>query len=96
MNPRLPARGLSVSAALAAALLLSALPVSARDAQALPAVKLPSVSVTRVVTGEITETAIVSGTLVPRLEVLVPAEIDGYAIVELLAEEGDRVKEGQV
>lgn len=69
---------------------------AARDAQALPAIKLPSVSVTPVETSEIAETAIVSGTLVPKLEVLVPAEIDGYAIVELLADEGDTVREGQV
>lgn len=71
-------------------------PSIARDAQALPAVKLPTVSVTPVETSEIAETAIVSGSLVPRHEILVPAEIDGYAITELLADEGDSVREGQV
>ncbi len=34
--------------------------------------------------------------MVARDEVLVSPEVDGLAIVELLAEEGDRVKEGQV
>ena len=60
------------------------------------AVRAPSVSVATVGTATVTETALVTGTLVARDEVLVAAEVDGLAIVEILAEEGDRVAEGQV
>jgi RND family efflux transporter MFP subunit len=38
----------------------------------------------------------VTGSLAPREEVLVGPEIDGYRLTELLAEEGDYVKKGQV
>ncbi|MCK0197862.1 efflux RND transporter periplasmic adaptor subunit [Ancylobacter sp. 6x-1] len=38
----------------------------------------------------------VTGTLVPREEIQVGPEIDGYRVVEILAEEGDRVEKGQV
>ena len=37
-----------------------------------------------------------SGTLVARDEIMVAAEIEGLAIVEILVEEGDSVKQGQV
>lgn len=61
-----------------------------------PVVRAPSVTVATVETATVTETALVTGTLVARDEVLVSTEIDGLAIVEILAEEGDRVAEGQV
>ncbi len=38
----------------------------------------------------------VNGTLVPREEIMVGPEIDGYRVVEILVEEGDRVEKGQV
>lgn len=38
----------------------------------------------------------VTGTLVPREEIMVGPEIDGYRIVEIFAEEGDRVEKGEV
>lgn len=60
------------------------------------AAKLPVVSVVAAQTREITETAIVSGTLVPREEIMVATEIEGLAITEILVEEGDRVAKGQV
>jgi HlyD family secretion protein len=56
----------------------------------------PSVSVVSAVAGRIAETVVVTGTLVPRREILVAPEIDGLAIVEILAEEGDEVAAGQV
>ena len=56
----------------------------------------PVVTVARAVEREIVERAIVTGTLVPREEVLVAAEVEGLRIVEVLAEEGDVVKQGQV
>ena len=45
---------------------------------------------------EISEEVHVSGTLVPREEILVGPEIDGLAVTEILVEEGDRVQKGQV
>jgi HlyD family secretion protein len=56
----------------------------------------PVVTVARAVEREIVERAIVTGTLVPREEILVAAEVEGLRIVEVLAEEGDVVKQGQV
>jgi HlyD family secretion protein len=58
--------------------------------------KPPTITVVKAETGTIAETILVTGTLVARDEVLVHPEIDGLAIVELLAEEGDKVARGQV
>jgi HlyD family secretion protein len=44
----------------------------------------------------ITETLAVTGTLAAREEVVVGAEVDGLRIVEILADVGDRVEQGQV
>ncbi len=85
--------------ALIGAALLSVLPAAAQT-QAPPAGapshRPPSVSVVRVERGEIAASALVSGTIVAREEVLVTPEVDGLAIVELLVEEGDAVAKGQV
>ena len=54
------------------------------------------VSVVAVAPREIVEQAMISGTLVPRDEVLVAPEIDGLRITEVLVEEGDHVEKGQV
>jgi HlyD family secretion protein len=58
--------------------------------------RAPTVTVVRAVRREIAEEVHVSGTLVPREEVLVAPEIDGLAVTEILVEEGDRVEKGQV
>ena len=42
------------------------------------------------------DNVLVTGSLVPREEVLVGPEIDGYRLTELLSEEGDHVQKGQV
>ena len=55
-----------------------------------------AVTVAPAVRGEIVETALVVGTLAARNEVLVGPEIEGLRIVEILAEEGDRVEKGAV
>jgi RND family efflux transporter MFP subunit len=60
------------------------------------AAKPPSITVVSAAKGAITESVIVTGNLVPREEILVAAQIDGYAIDEILAEAGDRVEAGQV
>jgi HlyD family secretion protein len=56
----------------------------------------PSVTVAEAVAGTLTERVIVTGDLVPKEEIVVTPEIDGLATVEILAEEGDRVEQGQV
>ena len=55
----------------------------------------PAVTVVRAAKTVLTETVLVTGTLVPRLEVLVAPEVEGLRVIELLVEEGDRVTQGQ-
>jgi HlyD family secretion protein len=56
----------------------------------------PAVSVAKVGVGDFVETVMVSGSLVPRDEILVAPEIDGLRVLELNVDEGDRVKKGDV
>lgn len=65
-------------------------------APAGPAAAGLAVTVARVAVGEIVQSILVSGTMVARDEVLVVPEVDGLAITEILAEEGDEVAAGQV
>lgn len=58
--------------------------------------RAPAVTVVEAIRAPIRETVPVTGTFVARDEVLVAAEIDGLSIVEILAEEGDRVAVGAV
>lgn len=58
--------------------------------------KPPTVTVVAAGIEEMVATTLVSGTLVARDEVLVAPQIEGLVITELLAQEGDEVKEGQV
>ena len=55
----------------------------------------PAVTIVQAASREIVEQAVVTGTLVPRDEIMVAPEIEGYRITELLVEEGDRVERGQ-
>jgi HlyD family secretion protein len=59
-------------------------------------VEPPAVTVSPAVKREFVDRLFVSGTLVAREEAQVAARIDGLAIVELDAEDGDRVRQGQV
>ena len=72
----------------------SAHTASAAEPAPVAAPKPPSVSVATA-SGTLAETILLTGTLVARDEVMVGAEIDGLAITELLAEEGDTAR-GQV
>ena len=83
---------------LAGAILLAPVTAVAAEGQASQPVKAegPRVTVATVKSGELIDRAVVTGTLVPRDEILVGPEIDGFRIVELLAEESDRVAKGQV
>jgi len=86
-----------LNAMIALALLATPLPLQAQTAgQAAPAAAGPSVTVTQAQTTEIVQSVVVSGSVVARDEVLVAPEVDGLAIIELLAQEGDKVAEGQV
>jgi HlyD family secretion protein len=102
-NPAIVRRGVALAGILAVALSTTAVdPAMASQASAAPtpaatmANKLPVVSIVPARTREITETAIVSGTLVAREDIMVATEIEGLAITEILVEEGDRVAKGQV
>jgi HlyD family secretion protein len=75
---------------LALVMLAAAVPGAAAQTRA------PSVTVATAVRGDLRETVIATGSFVAREEVLVAPEIDGLSIVEILAEEGDRVAAGQV
>lgn len=55
-----------------------------------------AVTVARVGTAKFVETVLVTGSLVPREEILVGPEVEGLRIIEVLADEGDRVTKGQV
>ena len=86
-----------LNAMIALALLTMPLPLQAQTAgQAAPAATGPSVSVTQAQITEIVQSVVVSGSVVARDEILVAPEVDGLAIIELLAQEGDKVAEGQV
>lgn len=75
-------------------------PVAAVAADASPAIANPAggprVTVDTVRRRELIDRVIVTGTLVPRDEILVGPEVDGYRIIQILAEDGDRVAKGQV
>ena len=72
---------------------LAGLPGSLRAEAVLQA---PVVSAVEAAPRELVERAIVSGTLVPRDEILVTPELDGVRVTEVLVEEGDRVAKDQV
>jgi len=73
------------------------LPVTAGEAAVKPAEPIiPAVTVVKAKASAVTESVIVSGTFMPREEIMVAAEVDGLSIAEILAEEGDKVEKGQV
>ena len=83
-----------VPATLVLGLSLAAAPA---QAEALTKASLaPAVSVVEASRREIVESVVVTGTLVPRDEILVTPEIDGFRVTEILVEEGARVQRGQV
>jgi RND family efflux transporter MFP subunit len=55
-----------------------------------------AVTVVRVVPSHFTETVLATGSLVAREEILVGPEVEGLRITEVLADEGQRVKKGDV
>jgi len=84
---------------LALAVALAVAGVNGATAQTAPAATgplAPTVTVVNAEEREIVERAVVTGTLVPREEVLVAPEIEGPRITEVLVEEGAVVTQGQV
>jgi HlyD family secretion protein len=97
MFHRLPIPRLALLASVAALSLAGA----ARAAEPAPRtgvnmLAIPAVSLATASRRELTETLTVSGTLMPRDEVLIPAEVEGLRVTELNADEGDTVAAGQV
>lgn len=56
----------------------------------------PAVSVVKVKPADFAETVAVSGSLVPRDEILVAPEVEGLRVLDLKVDAGDRVKKGDV
>lgn len=85
-----------LTAMIALGLMAAPLPARAETARQQAAAAGPSVTVTQAQTTEIVQSVVVSGSIVARDEILVAPEVDGLSIVELLAQEGDKVARGQV
>lgn len=64
--------------------------------QTIQTVAPPSVSVSRVHQADFVERVLVTGSLVPREEVLVAPEVEGLRILEIRVEQGDTVKKGDI
>lgn len=56
----------------------------------------PAVTVVEAAEADFVETVLVTGSFVPREEILVAPEVDGLRVLELKAEEGDVVKKGDL
>ena len=82
--------------ATAALLLLFAAPPARAASGPDPGPRPPAVTVVKAGYGPIAEHIGLTGTLVPREEVLVSPQLGDVAIIQILAEEGDRVAAGQV
>ena len=93
MPARLFEFSLRLAAALTAALALS--PAQAAESKAAVTPVAATVTVSPARNSEIVEAVTVTGTLVPRQEILVGPEIEGLRILELFADEGDRVVANQ-
>lgn len=89
----------ALAAAMAFGLTLSLVAEPAPKADARPpAATVPSarVSVTRAIPQNFVETVLVTGSLVAREEILVGPEVEGLRVTDVLADEGMRVKKGDV
>jgi RND family efflux transporter MFP subunit len=75
-----------------------AAPIVARKAAdpRLKEVPPPAITVARAATERFTVSILVTGTLVPREEILVAPEVEGLRLLEVVAEEGMRVSKGDV
>jgi HlyD family secretion protein len=69
---------------------------TAETPDATAAANAPTISVMVAAKKKIAEELVVTGSFAAGANVLVSPLVNGYAVVEILAEEGDTVKEGQV
>jgi RND family efflux transporter MFP subunit len=90
--------GAALIAALAVAIPLQGyLPAARKAEEKQPQQPAPlAVTVSKVAPSAFVETVLVTGSLVPREEILVGPEIEGLRVLEVLVEEGQRVAKGQV
>ncbi|MBN9000325.1 MAG: efflux RND transporter periplasmic adaptor subunit, partial [Rhizobiales bacterium] len=89
----------ALAGSLAAGVLIAAGAGSAaHGAETAPpaAARPPAITVAPAARGEVVDTETVIGSLVPREEVLVGVDLDGFRLTEVDAEVGDRVAAGQV
>ncbi|MEX6508692.1 efflux RND transporter periplasmic adaptor subunit [Jiella sp. M17.18] len=97
MSVRPLALRLFAAAVAVSPLALRALPAAAETAApASVAPQPPSVTVVPAAVKELVSTITVTGSLTPRETVMVGADVDGLRVIQLLADEGDTVKAGQV
>lgn len=68
----------------------------AGQAAAKPEPPVPAVTVVQAAQSDFVETVLVTGSFVPREEILVAPEVDGLRVLELKVEEGDHVKKGDL
>ncbi|HEY8566314.1 MAG TPA: efflux RND transporter periplasmic adaptor subunit [Beijerinckiaceae bacterium] len=88
--------GLAVAAHIAGVLPAAAAGPAAKDQAPAAAPFAPTVTTVRADRRELVERLVVSGTVIAREEVMVVAEVDGLRVTEILVDEGDAVKRGQV
>jgi RND family efflux transporter MFP subunit len=97
MKKLLVVAALAIAGAGAAAVKMGYVPLPKKaEVQAAKAVTALPVTVSTVVPGDFVETVLVTGSLVPREEILVGPEIEGLRVLEVLVDEGQRVTKGQV
>ncbi len=94
-KPIIKLKGMFSAIMLAAAVLAAATPAPAFTKDNTAA-QPPAVSVAEVTEMAFAETILVTGSLVAREEVLVTSQLEGFRIVEILSEQGDRVAKDQV
>lgn len=70
--------------------------IQAERLEAAKPVAAPAITVAKVRKQDFVQTAVMSGSLIPREEILVSPEIEGLRVLQLFADEGDHVKKGQV
>ncbi|MBZ3695591.1 efflux RND transporter periplasmic adaptor subunit [Phyllobacterium calauticae] len=88
---------LLASVVLALGLTAALVPAAmAEDKTAVQAVKPPVINVIPAVETEMVASITVTGTIVPRQEVAVGTDVTGLIVLELGADQGDRVKEGDI
>eukprot|EP01132_Coremiostelium_polycephalum_P007208 gene7208-8876_t len=88
---------LLASVVLALGLTATLVPAAmAEDKTAVQAVKPPVINVIPAAEAEMVASITVTGTIVPRQEVAVGTDVAGLIVLELSADQGDRVKEGEI